>query len=853
MLPSKLKLRNFMCYAEDAPPLLLDGVHIACLCGENGAGKSALLDAITWALWGEARTRNDDDLIHMGRDEMEVELEFYIASDLYRVVRKRERRGSRPGRSVLELGVSTGRGFEPLTGSIRETQARLNSILRMDYETFRNSAFLVQGRADEFTVKSPDKRKEVLAEILNLSLYDELEQAAREEGREHDQQRRVLDMSMAEARKELVARPELQERLDGIRASHTAAVAELQSSRASLQAARDKKRELDTLSRQLEELRAAEAVAANELVELRKLMTALQHEVELQKQTLAQAAQIESAFVKLQQARQRLRFLEEAGQQFLELERKRAKLEQVVARARADRESEARLALATFQQRQERAAGLQETSAKLSTTRAALAEIEGLQHSAAALQERLQSLRQSHVELESANVRLLEEGHLIKSKMEQLAQGQGACPLCGTALSEDRCAGVLQQYETEGKAKNATFRANLAKLERLKKEEQTEQARLTELENRFKREQPALQRTLGALQVRLQEAELAQNELPSLQQKLETLERDLTGEAYAQAERRALEAIAAQLTASNYDREAHAVARKEADALGLAEGRYHRLTEAKRRFPDDLSRLEQVRAQLQQRDSLAHGMRIRLQELGLQARACADATRPLPQHERAAAESAVKLDALTIELGAAQERVARLDELQGKAEELTRQHAAASEAQGVVDELARHFGRRGLQALVIEHAVPEIEEEANRLLARMTDNRMHVKLETQTELRTREGVQETLEIRIGDELGMRNYETYSGGEAYRINLALRIALSRLLARRAGAPLPTLFIDEGFGTQDPAGRDRIVDAINSIQDEFERILVITHIDELKEQFPIRIEVQKTPHGSTFWMT
>ena len=79
---------------------------------------------------------------------------------------------------------------------------------------------------------------------------------------------------------------------------------------------------------------------------------------------------------------------------------------------------------------------------------------------------------------------------------------------------------------------------------------------------------------------------------------------------------------------------------------------------------------------------------------------------------------------------------------------------------------------------------------------RMTENRMHVKIETQKE--TQKGdVTETLEIKISDELGTRNYEMYSGGEAFRINFAIRIALSRLLARRAGAPLPTSDHRRGF--------------------------------------------------------
>jgi exonuclease SbcC len=90
---------------------------------------------------------------------------------------------------------------------------------------------------------------------------------------------------------------------------------------------------------------------------------------------------------------------------------------------------------------------------------------------------------------------------------------------------------------------------------------------------------------------------------------------------------------------------------------------------------------------------------------------------------------------------------------------------------------------------------------------------------------------------------------YSGGEAFRIDFAIRIALSRLLAGRAGAPLPTLIIDEGFGTQDSSGIERLKEAINSIQDDFEKILVITHMEELKDAFPTRIEVTKTDQGST----
>jgi exonuclease SbcC len=154
--------------------------------------------------------------------------------------------------------------------------------------------------------------------------------------------------------------------------------------------------------------------------------------------------------------------------------------------------------------------------------------------------------------------------------------------------------------------------------------------------------------------------------------------------------------------------------------------------------------------------------------------------------------------------------------------------------------------------MIIETAVPELERTANELLVRMTEGRMHVRIETQREIKTGE-LREALDIIISDELGSRPYELYSGGEAFRIDFAIRIALSRLLANRAGAQLRSLFIDEGFGTQDLRGREHLVSAINSIQDDFDLILVITHIDELKEAFPTRIEVSKTSDGSTYQLT
>jgi len=206
MIPIKLGMRNFMCYRDNVPLLSFDGIHTACICGDNGNGKSALIDAITWALWGKARAKSDDDLIHQGQVEMEVEFDFAASEQPYRIIRKhsrpRRRRGS--GQTILEFQVATGNGFRSISGnSVSQTQQKIIDTLHMDYDTFKNSAYLRQGHADEFTIKRPGERKQVLADILELSFYDQLEEQAKNLAKEQEAGKVQLESAINDISDEL--------------------------------------------------------------------------------------------------------------------------------------------------------------------------------------------------------------------------------------------------------------------------------------------------------------------------------------------------------------------------------------------------------------------------------------------------------------------------------------------------------------------------------------------------------------------------------------------------------------------------------------------------------------------------
>jgi exonuclease SbcC len=852
VIPLQLRVRNFMCYRENVPPLNFDGIHLACLTGANGHGKSALLDAITWALWGKARAKRDDDLIHLGESEMEVEFTFELGATVYRVLRKRD--ATNRGRTLLDLQVQVpdGQGeFRSIAeAGVRATDAAIVRLLRMDYETFTNSAFLLQGKADAFTTRTPAERKRVLGEILGLGLYDEYEQRAKERVREKDQQVALLDGLLRDIDRELDRQPEYEAEL----AQSQSRVAELSTIVKEAEAAlHDLRHEQQTLEHQQDRLRDLDrrlAQAGREVKEIEAQIASTQQRLSLYETTLAQRQQVEEGYAALLRARGSEAGWNERLAQVVQIQGQQRELERAVDAARHELDlAKGRLG-ERIRELERRGAEKPKHERELDEVRARLARLAERQTERDAAREQIQSMAEESARLQVRNEQLRAEMDARKEKLDWLEReaGEAQCPLCGQSLTDEHRDELLAEFESEGTALADTYRANSARRRELEAEKDRLQASVKELDRELAA-QPAQQRREAQLEQALVEARQAASELETASAELDVLERRLQAGEYAPGEQADTARLAADLEALGYDHDAHQQTRDEVAELAEFEVSHQRLQTALERVDDERATLGDLEARLARwQESLADDL--------AQREALASQVARLPgvlEQVRAKAaeveEARSQSSRARLALGAAQQKLDHCRNLASERKRRSAERQQTAEEKTIFEELRLAFGKKGIQAMIIEAAIPEIEFEANRLLARMTEGRMHVRFETQRETLKGDTL-ETLDINIADELGTRPYELFSGGEAFRVNFAIRIALSKLLARRAGAQLQTLVIDEGFGTQDAEGRDRLVEAINSIQDDFSRILVITHIEELKDAFPVRIEVTKTDAGSQF---
>ncbi|MEX0940907.1 MAG: AAA family ATPase, partial [Candidatus Babeliales bacterium] len=189
MIPLKLQIKNFLSYGSKLQTIDFGPYPLICLSGKNGHGKSALLDAMTWAIWGQARktsgtSKPDAHLLRLGQTSMLVIFDFLFNNQTYRV--KREFTATKSGNSysTVEFGIldATTETFHPLTDkTIRETQKKIECLIGLTFDAFVNTAFLRQGHANEFSKKTPKERKDILASILQLDQYETLRKLTQEE------------------------------------------------------------------------------------------------------------------------------------------------------------------------------------------------------------------------------------------------------------------------------------------------------------------------------------------------------------------------------------------------------------------------------------------------------------------------------------------------------------------------------------------------------------------------------------------------------------------------------------------------------------------------------------------------
>ncbi len=564
-------------------------------------------------------------------------------------------------------------------------------------------------------------------------------------------------------------------------------------------------------------------------------------------QVLAAREEIETGYAALQSARQAERDLSTRLIEQSDLRGQQGELQQIVGAERSHLEAERGSLIKRSGELEREISSGGEDHHALEDTQGKIERLEAREVERNDWRERLAALREERAELETANKTLLVDMDRIKSQQDDItAATEPICPLCQQELSDSHRADLLERLAAEGAQKGDLYRANRDRTEQVAAEIKTLTRDLSDAEAEL-RNLPPLREYVARLTERFGRAEAAQQEMVEASARIAQVEGILAEGDYAHEAQAQLAEIQAQLAELGYDDDAHHDARTRMAEYEAYEGRKSELDRALEAAPGLETMLSRLGDRIGGLEEQIAEDTATLDVLAVEIAALDEQLVDLRRWEQALADLRDRERQAHYAVGAAQQKLNALDQQRHRREELHAKRDQLGSETSIYEELKTAFGKDGIPAMIIEAAIPEIEEEANQVLSRMTDGRMHIRFETQREKVTG-GIKETLDIRIADELGTRDYETFSGGEAFRVDFAIRLALSRLLARRAGAQLRTLIIDEGFGSQDAQGRERLVQAITAIKDDFDLILVITHIDDLKEAFPVRIEITKTSQGS-----
>ena len=154
------------------------------------------------------------------------------------------------------------------------------------------------------------------------------------------------------------------------------------------------------------------------------------------------------------------------------------------------------------------------------------------------------------------------------------------------------------------------------------------------------------------------------------------------------------------------------------------------------------------------------------------------------------------------------------------------------------------FSRKGIPTQILKNLIQMVEKEAQKILEELTNGRMTLYLNFE-----QRGDEEVIKLKVFSDGNLRQLKTFSGGERIRINLALRLGISETLAKLKGlhGRLDFLIIDEGFGFLDQQGRETLTEILKKLSERFKQIFVITHIEDIKEDFDTKLKVYKDKEG------
>lgn len=738
MIPANLKLSNFTSYGQNPPQLDFTKFKLAAISGLNGAGKSSLLDSITWCLWGTSRAGDSaDDLIHLGTPQMSVEFSFELDGHTFTVKRRRNKKSG--GSTALEFWSNQHNLTE---GTIKATQAKIINTIHLTFETFTNSAYLRQGHADEFTTKGPTDRKRILADILGLDHYDALEEKAKEKTKDAQTKLTLLEYQLLEIETELSLKEEREKTLSQAQEEAKKVEAELKEVEDLIKEIKSQEETINLQVKSLEEKRKQINLIKEELSDIKNKID-LNQKAQLEFQTiLDQKETIETNHQKLLSLQEIKKDLDEKRSQLIKVKDELVEIQKVIN----EREN-----------------------------------------------KRIEAI--SKVELQIKQLQTKNE--TLQKQNQDLINNKDVCPTCNQPINEEKNKQIIA--------------LNLKQIE--ENQSQIEIHKITI--NKFK-------------QFILPETKQAEDK----EKIIKKIEEETKNYFDISEQLQKLDSISDKYTKLQ---QAITGVKTHQDSLLDLQKIYKTREEQIQKDETEMEKLKEYEQSL---------FKVRRELTGKE------------QIKQALSQKALELSG---KVGEARQLVSRAEQLSKLNETKLSEKSKLTEEKQIYEELSLAFGKKGIQAMIIETAIPEIEDEANRLLDKLTEGRMKIRLETQKETKTKvllaEGEKghatvETLDIVISDEMGERPYELYSGGETFRVNFAIRLAISKLLTHRAGAKLQFLVIDEGFGTQDAPGRARLVEVLDTIKDDFEKILVITHIEELKEEFPVRIEVSKNSGGSTF---